>query len=216
LAAKAFARSAAYDAAISNWFAGELKSAAPEWRAFGGKLVQALRYGENSHQDAALYLSDRGRPGVATARQVQGKELSYNNINDTDAAFDLVCEFDGATPAVAIIKHSNPCGVATGESSKDAYLKALACDPVSAYGGIIALNQTIDKDAAAEIAKTFTEVVIAPDATEEAKTVFASKKNLRLLLTGGLADPRASGLLVRSVAGGFLAQSRDNSNADDL
>jgi phosphoribosylaminoimidazolecarboxamide formyltransferase/IMP cyclohydrolase len=147
---------------------------------------------------------------------VQGKELSYNNINDTDAAFDLVCEFDGATPAVAIIKHSNPCGVATGESSKDAYLKALACDPVSAYGGIIALNQTIDKDAAAEIAKTFTEVVIAPDATEEAKAVFASKKNLRLLLTRGLADPRASGLLVRSVAGGFLAQSRDNSNADDL
>jgi phosphoribosylaminoimidazolecarboxamide formyltransferase/IMP cyclohydrolase len=177
LAAKAFARSAAYDAAISNWFADELKSSAPEWRAFGGKLVQALRYGENSHQEAALYLSDRGRHGVATARQVQGKELSYNNINDTDAAFDLVCEFDGATPAVAIIKHSNPCGVATGESSKEAYLKALACDPVSAYGGIIALNQTIDKDAAAEIAKTFTEVVIAPDATDEAKAVFASKKN---------------------------------------
>jgi phosphoribosylaminoimidazolecarboxamide formyltransferase/IMP cyclohydrolase len=216
LAAKAFARSAAYDAAISNWFANEIGTVTPEWRAFGGKLGQSLRYGENAHQSAALYISDRGRAGVATARQLQGKELSYNNINDTDAAFELVSEFDAKAPAVAIIKHANPCGVAVGGSLKDAYLKALASDPVSAYGGIVAFNQPIDKSAAEEVAKIFTEVVIAPDATAEAKAIFAAKKNLRLLLTGGLANSRAAGLLVKSVAGGFLAQSRDASNADDL
>jgi len=216
LAAKAFARSAAYDAAISNWFAGVIGAAAPEWRAIGGQRAQALRYGENSHQSAALYISDRSRPGVATARQLQGKELSYNNINDTDAAFELVSEFDAASPAVAIIKHANPCGVAVGGSLTDAYLKALASDPVSAFGGIVALNQPIDKSAAEEITKVFTEVVIAPDASDEAKAIFAGKKNLRLLLTGGLADSRAAGLFVKSVAGGFLAQSRDASNADDL
>jgi phosphoribosylaminoimidazolecarboxamide formyltransferase/IMP cyclohydrolase len=216
LAAKAFARTAAYDAAISNWFAGELGTVAPEWRALGGRLGQALRYGENAHQTAALYISDRSRSGVATARQLQGKELSYNNINDTDAAFELVCEFDAKTPAVAIIKHANPCGVAVGSSIKDAYVKALACDPTSAYGGIVALNQPIDRSAAEEIAKIFTEVVIAPDATDEAKAIFAAKKNLRLLLTGGLADSRAPGIQVRSVAGGFLVQSRDPANADDM
>jgi phosphoribosylaminoimidazolecarboxamide formyltransferase/IMP cyclohydrolase len=216
LAAKAFARSAAYDAAISNWFANVLETPAPAWRAFGGKLAQTLRYGENAHQAAALYISDRGRAGVATSRQLQGKELSYNNINDTDAAFELVSEFDGKSPAVAIIKHSNPCGVATGGSLKDAYLKALASDSVSAFGGIVALNQAIDQSAAEEITKIFTEVVIAPDATDEAKAIFAAKKNLRLLLTGGLADGRATGLLVKSVAGGFLVQTRDNKNSDDL
>lgn len=216
LAAKAFARSAAYDAAISNWFAGAIDSVAPEWRAIGGKRAQALRYGENSHQSAALYISDRSRPGVATARQLQGKELSYNNINDTDAAFELVSEFYAALPAVAIIKHANPCGVAVAGSLTDAYLKALASDPVSAFGGIVALNQPIDKSAAEEITKVFTEVVIAPDASDGAKAIFAAKKNLRLLLTGGLADSRAVGLFVKSVAGGFLAQSHDASNADDL
>jgi len=216
LAAKAFARSAAYDAAISNWFAGAIESSAPEWRAFGGKLAQALRYGENAHQSAALYVTDRGRVGVATARQLQGKELSYNNINDTDAAFELVSEFDAKLPAVAIIKHANPCGVAVGGTLTDAYLKALASDPVSAFGGIVALNQPIDKEAAEAITKVFTEVVIAPDATDEAKAIFAAKKNLRLLLTGGLANSRTGGLLVKSVAGGFLMQSRDASNADDL
>ena len=216
LAAKAFARSAAYDAAISNWFAGVLGTSAPEWRAFGGKLAQSLRYGENAHQSAALYISDRSRGGVATSRQLQGKELSYNNINDTDAAFELVSEFDVKSPAVAIIKHSNPCGVAIGGSLKDAYLKALASDSVSAFGGIVALNQPIDKAAAEEITKIFTEVVIAPDATEDAKAIFAAKKNLRLLLTGGLADSRAQGLLVKSVAGGFLVQTRDDKNSDDL
>jgi phosphoribosylaminoimidazolecarboxamide formyltransferase/IMP cyclohydrolase len=153
---------------------------------------------------------------VATARQLQGKELSYNNINDTDAAFELVSEFDAKLPAVAIIKHANPCGVAVGGTLTDAYLKALASDPVSAFGGIVALNQAIDKEAAEAITKVFTEVVIAPEATDEAKAIFAAKKNLRLLLTGGLADSRVGGLLVKSVAGGFLVQSRDASNADDL
>ena len=216
LAAKAYARTAAYDAAISNWFAREIGSVAPEYLAFGGKLGQALRYGENAHQTAALYLLAENRVGVATARQIQGKELSYNNINDTDAAFELVSEFDTSVPAVAIIKHANPCGVATGSSLPDAYRKALASDPVSAFGGIIALNQTIDAAAAEEMTKIFTEVVIAPDATDEAKAIFAAKKNLRLLLTGGLANSRAAGLNFKSVAGGFLVQSRDASNADDL
>ncbi|MEQ1716878.1 MAG: bifunctional phosphoribosylaminoimidazolecarboxamide formyltransferase/IMP cyclohydrolase, partial [Hyphomicrobium sp.] len=191
MAAKAFARTAAYDAAISNWFAGELKTAAPAWRAFGGRLGQALRYGENPHQEAAVYISDCERRGVATARQLQGKELSYNNLNDTDAAFELVSEFNAALPAVAIIKHANPCGVATGATLLEAYLKAFACDTVSAFGGIVALNQPIDAKAAEEITKIFTEVVIAPDATDEARAIFASKKNLRLLVTGGLADARA-------------------------
>ncbi|MET0638447.1 MAG: bifunctional phosphoribosylaminoimidazolecarboxamide formyltransferase/IMP cyclohydrolase [Hyphomicrobium sp.] len=216
LAAKAFARTAAYDAAISNWFARELGTGTPEWRAFGGHLGQALRYGENAHQTAALYLSSDARVGVTTARQLQGKELSYNNINDTDAAFELVSEFDPKTPAVAIIKHANPCGVAVNASLAEAYRQALACDPVSAFGGIIALNRTIDGATAEEMSKIFTEVVIAPDATDDAKAIFAAKKNLRLLLTGGLADSRAPGLNFKSVAGGFLVQSRDASNADDL
>jgi phosphoribosylaminoimidazolecarboxamide formyltransferase/IMP cyclohydrolase len=216
MAAKAFARTAAYDAAISNWFAGELKTEAPTWRAIGGRLDQALRYGENPHQQAAVYVSDCTRHGVATARQIQGKELSYNNLNDTDAAFELVSEFDAKTPAVAIIKHANPCGVATGSGIADAYAKAFACDTVSAFGGIIACNQIIDGKSAEEITKIFTEVVIAPDATDEAKAIFAAKKNLRLLVTGGLADPRAKGLAVRTIAGGFLVQSRDDGNIDDL
>lgn len=210
LAAKAFARTAAYDAAISNWFAGQNKTVAPVWRAVGGRLGQALRYGENPHQAAAMYVADCTKYGVATARQIQGKDLSYNNINDTDAAFELVSEFERATPAVAIIKHANPCGVAEGKTLRDAYLKALASDPVSAFGGIIAVNQTLDRASAEEIVKIFTEAVIAPDATEEAKAVFAAKKNLRLLLTGGLADPRAKGLLVKSISGGLLVQTRDN------
>ena len=216
MSAKAFARTAAYDAAISNWFAGHLATDAPVWRAFGGRLGQALRYGENPHQTAAVYVSDCTRHGVATARQLQGKELSYNNINDTDAAFELVCEFAAETPAVAIIKHANPCGVATGASLKDAYLKAYACDTVSAFGGIVALNQPIDAEAAEEITNIFTEVVIAPDASDEAKAIFAAKKNLRLLLTSGLADPRGQALTFRSIAGGMLVQSRDNGNIDDL
>jgi phosphoribosylaminoimidazolecarboxamide formyltransferase/IMP cyclohydrolase len=217
LAAKAFARTAAYDAAISNWLARELKQRAPSWRSIGGHVAQQLRYGENPHQWAAFYTTSEQRPGVATARQHQGKELSYNNLNDTDAAFELVAEFDPRTAAaVAIIKHANPCGVAIASTLAEAYSKALRCDPVSAFGGIIALNGTLDAAAAREITSIFTEVVIAPDATDEAKAIFAEKKNLRLLTTGGLPDPRAEGIAFRSLAGGFLVQARDNAVVEDM
>ena len=216
LAAKAFARTAAYDAAISSWFAGEINETAPKWRTFSGELAQHLRYGENPHQTAAFYRTSEQRTGVATAVQHQGKELSYNNLNDTDAAYELVAEFDANVPTVAIIKHMNPCGVATGATFKDAFQRALRCDSVSAFGGIIALNGELDAATAEEIAKLFTEVVIAPSATDEAKAVFAAKKNLRLLTTGGLPNPRQTGLVLRSLAGGLLVQSRDNGVVDDL
>jgi len=217
LAAKAFARAAAYDAAISGWFADALAIDHPAWRAFGGRLEQVMRYGENPHQSAAFYVTGDDRPGVATARQVQGKQLSYNNINDTDAAYELVAEFDPSTvAAVAIIKHANPCGVATAATLAEAYRKALACDPVSAFGGIVALNRTLDADAAEEIVKIFTEVIIAPDVTEEAVAIVAAKKNLRLLLAGRIPDPKAAGLTVKSVAGGLLVQSRDSGTVDAL
>ena len=217
LAAKAFARTAAYDAAISGWFAREIGETAPSWQTFGGRLAQRLRYGENPHQWAAFYRTSEQRPGVATAIQHQGKELSYNNLNDTDAAFELVAEFDPAEcAAAAIIKHANPCGVARAGTLKEAYLLALRCDPVSAFGGIIALNRAIDAEAAEEITRIFTEVVIAPDATPEAKSIFAGKKNLRLLTTGGLPDPRAPGVTFRSLAGGFLMQSRDAASVDAM
>jgi len=217
LAQKAFARTAVYDSAISNWLALQMDLAAPPYLAFGGKLAASLRYGENPHQSAAFYTSGEQRRGVATARQVQGKELSYNNVNDTDAAFELIAEFDPArSAACAIIKHANPCGVAEAATLIEAYERALRCDPVSAFGGIIALNRTLDAGAAAGIVKIFTEVIIAPDADEEAMALVAAKKNLRLLLTGGLPDPRAEGLTFRTVAGGFLAQSRDNANVDDM
>jgi phosphoribosylaminoimidazolecarboxamide formyltransferase/IMP cyclohydrolase len=217
LAAKAYARTAAYDAAISNWFAETLHNDAPDYRAFGGRLLQQLRYGENPHQSAAFYKAPGERFGVATARQVQGKELSYNNINDTDAAYECVAEFDPRrTAACAIIKHANPSGVAEGGSLVDAYRKALACDSTSAFGGIVALNRTLDADAAKAITEIFTEVIIAPDATDEAIKIVAAKKNLRLLLTGGLPDPRAHGLTVKSVAGGLLVQSRDNAVVDEM
>jgi phosphoribosylaminoimidazolecarboxamide formyltransferase/IMP cyclohydrolase len=217
LAAKAYARTAAYDAAISNWFAVQLKDNAPDYRAFGGRLVQSLRYGENPHQIAAFYRTPDHRSGVATARQVQGKELSYNNINDTDAAYECVAEFDAKrTAAVAIIKHANPCGVAEGSDLVSAYRKALACDSTSAFGGIVALNRTLDAEAARAITEIFTEVIIAPDATDEAIAIVAAKKNLRLLLAGGLPDPRALGLTAKTVAGGLLVQSRDNAVVDDM
>lgn len=217
LAAKAFARTAAYDAAISGWFAESLGLGAPVWRSVAGKLHSVMRYGENPHQEAGFYLTGEKRAGVASAKQLQGKQLSYNNINDTDAAFELVGEFDPArTAAVAIIKHANPCGVAEAATIKQAYLKALACDPVSAFGGIVALNQTLDAEAAEEIVKVFTEVIIAPDATEAAQAIVAAKKNLRLLVTGGLPDPRAKGIAAKTVAGGLLIQSRDNGTVDDL
>src|SRR3954447_6427902 len=217
LAAKAYGRTAVYDAAISNWFSGALNDDAPGYRAFGGKLAQPLRYGENPHQTAAFYRLPGKRFGVATARQLQGKALSYNNINDTDAAYECIAEFDPKrTPACVIVKHANPCGVAEDDSLIDAYKKALACDPTSASGGIVALNGTLDAEAARAITEIFTEVIIAPDATDEAIAIVAAKKNLRLLLAGGLPDPRANGLMVKSVAGGLLVQSRDNAVADDL
>jgi phosphoribosylaminoimidazolecarboxamide formyltransferase / IMP cyclohydrolase len=217
LAAKAYARTAAYDAAISNWFAGELNTTAPDFRTFGGRLIQALRYGENPHQHAAFYRTPDHRAGVATSRQLQGKELSYNNINDTDAAYECLAEFDARrTPAVVIVKHANPCGVAEGADLVSAYRSALACDPTSAFGGIVALNRTLDADAARAITEIFTEVIIAPDATEEAIAIVAGKKNLRLLLAGSLPDPRSIGLTAKTVAGGMLVQSRDNAVVDDM
>jgi len=217
LAAKAYARTAAYDAAISNWFAGQLKIEAPDFRAIGGKLIQSLRYGENPHQSAAFYRTPDRRPGVSTARQLQGKELSYNNINDTDAAYECVGEFDASrTAACVIVKHANPCGVAEGTDLISAYRKALACDSTSAFGGIIAMNRQLDADTAREITKIFTEVIIAPDASEEAIAIIGARKNLRLLLAGALPDPRIPGLTAKTVAGGLLVQSRDNAVVDDM
>ncbi len=211
LAQAAFARTAAYDAAVSNWMAAAVNVEAPRHRSFAGKLAQGLRYGENPHQKAVFYKDGSGRQGVATARQWQGKELSYNNINDTDAAFELVAEFDPADQAaVAIIKHANPCGVARGASLGEAYRRAYDCDRTSAFGGIIALNRALDAETAEEISKLFTEVVIAPGASDEARAIFAGKKNLRLLTSSGLPDPLARGLAFRQVAGGFLVQDRDN------
>ena len=217
LAAKAYARTAAYDAAISNWFAAELKIEAPDFRSFGGRLIQTLRYGENPHQSAAFYRLPDRRPGVSTARQLQGKELSYNNINDTDAAYEAVSEFDPKrTAACVIVKHANPCGVAEGKDLVSAYRKALACDSTSAYGGIIALNRTLDTETATAVTEIFTEVIIAPDATDEAIAIVGKRKNLRLLLAGQLPDPRAAGLTAKTVAGGLLVQSRDNAVVDDM
>jgi phosphoribosylaminoimidazolecarboxamide formyltransferase/IMP cyclohydrolase len=217
LAAKAFARTAAYDAEVSTWLLAVAGETAPRYRAFGGRLIQSLRYGENPHQWAAFYASGAGVKGVATARQVQGKELSYNNINDTDAAFECVAEFDPALAAACVIvKHANPCGVAVGASLAEAYGRALACDPVSAFGGIVALNRRLDAAAAREIASIFTEVIIAPGADDEAMAIIAARKNLRLLLTDGLPDARRAGVQVKSVSGGLLVQSRDAGAIDDL
>ena len=210
LARTAYARTAAYDAAVSSWMAGAQGDVAPRRRAFAGTLKQTMRYGENPHQGAAFYTDGTGRPGVATARQHQGRELSYNNINDTDAAFELVAEFaPGDGPACAIIKHANPCGVARGASLTEAYQKAFDCDRTSAFGGIVALNKALDGATAEEIVKIFTEVVIAPGADDDARAIFAAKKNLRLLTTGALPDPRMPILAYKQVAGGFLVQDKD-------
>jgi phosphoribosylaminoimidazolecarboxamide formyltransferase/IMP cyclohydrolase len=216
LAAKAYARTAAYDSTISNWFARTLDYNDIPYRGFGGQLAEVMRYGENPHQWAAFYRNGETRPGVATATQLQGKSLSYNNLNDTDAAFELISEFDAKVPAVAIIKHANPCGVATGTTLLDAYIKAQRCDPVSAFGGIVALNQEIDEATAVEIVKVFTEVIVAPSASDAAQKIIATKKNLRLLVTGALADPKQAGVTFKSLAGGMLVQSRDNGRLDDV
>ncbi|MEJ0015134.1 MAG: bifunctional phosphoribosylaminoimidazolecarboxamide formyltransferase/IMP cyclohydrolase [Acetobacteraceae bacterium] len=215
LAGEAYARTAAYDSAIAAWFAERRGEAFPHRLAVAGTRRQTLRYGENPHQAAAFYVTG-DRRGVATAVQVQGKELSYNNLNDTDAAFECVAEFDA--PTVAIIKHANPCGVASAATLADAWERALRCDPVSAFGGIVAVNRVLDGATAEKIAAILTEVIVAPDADDAARAILARKKNLRLLLTGGMPDPAAGGLTLRSVAGGFLAQTRDNGRvtAQDL
>jgi phosphoribosylaminoimidazolecarboxamide formyltransferase/IMP cyclohydrolase len=217
MAAAAYARTAAYDAAISNWFADELNLGMMRHRAVGGVLKEEMRYGENPHQAAGFYITGENRPGVATAVLLQGKQLSYNNINDTDAAYELVAEFRPEQgPACAIIKHANPCGVATGPSLADAYRRALACDSTSAFGGIIALNRELDAETAREIVKLFTEVIIAPSVSDEAKAIVAAKPNLRLLAAGGLPDPRKAGITAKTVSGGLLVQSRDNAMVEDM
>lgn len=215
----AYARTAAYDAAVSTWMAGAIGEEQPRRKAIAGAHVQTLRYGENPHQSASFYSDGSVRAGVSTATQLQGKALSYNNINDTDAAFELVAEFDPADgPACAIIKHANPCGVARGATLAEAYKSAFDCDRTSAFGGIIALNQTLDAATAAQIVEIFTEVVIAPSISDEAKAIFAAKKNLRLLETGGLPDIHMVGQVWKQVSGGYLIQDRDNGfiGLDDL
>jgi len=208
LAGAAYAHTAAYDSAIAAWMADHQGEIFPDRLVRAGRRQQVLRYGENPHQQAALYIGGPVRAGVATAAQLQGKELSYNNLNDTNAAFELAAEF--GEPTIAIIKHANPCGVASGPVLRDAYLRALACDPVSAFGGIIAANCPLDGETSEEIAKLFAEVVIAPAMTPEAREVFAAKKNLRLLEAGAMPDPGATGLVLTPLAGGFLAQTRDD------
>ena len=215
LAFKAFARTAAYDSIISNWISNELDIPLGKYKSIGGIEHQKLRYGENPHQKAKFFNDGSNVCGLITANQIQGKELSYNNINDTNAAFELVSEFDPSLKsAVAIIKHANPCGVATDDNLNSAYNKALRCDSVSAFGGIIALNKELDSETAKEISKIFTEVIIAPSISNEAKNILSSKKNLRVLITGGLADPEKSGIMIKSIAGGFLAQTKDNITVD--
>lgn len=211
-AAKAYAATAAYDAMISSWFAfADQGEAFPETLNISLKRGQALRYGENPHQQAAFYAATGpAARGIGQARQLQGKELSYNNYNDADAALELVSEFRDGPPTAVIVKHANPCGVASGATLAEAYAAAFACDTVSAFGGIIAVNRPLDRATAEQITGIFTEVVVAPDADEEALALFAAKKNLRLLLTGALPDPARAGLFAKSIAGGWLVQGRDN------
>lgn len=216
LAGKAFARTASYDAAISQWFGAQSTEPFGSYFATGGIKLQALRYGENPHQQAAFYSAPGRAFGIAAARQLQGKELSYNNINDTDAALECLAEFGGSGQAACVIvKHANPCGVAVGKNSVEAYRKALACDPVSAFGGIIALSQPLDADTASEITELFTEVIIAPYADEKAVEIISRKKNLRLLLLDG-KPVSGSGLALKSVGGGLLVQTRDTMSVDSM
>ncbi len=216
-AAKAYSATAAYDSMISQWFAfADQQQFFPDMLAINGNRAEELRYGENPHQRAALYLPiGPHSSGIAQAEQVQGKELSYNNYNDADAALELVSEFRDGPPTVVIVKHANPCGVATGETLIEAYRAALECDSVSAFGGIVAVNRPLDGATAEAITEIFTEVVAAPAADDAAKAVFAKKKNLRLLLTGDLPDPKRGGLMVKPITGGLLVQSRDNGFVPD-
>ncbi len=213
LTASAFARTAAYDAAIAHWFAQGRGETFPQTLVLAAERAQLLRYGENPHQQAALYVTPQPRPGVATARQVQGKELSYNNLNDTDAAYALAAEF--AAPAAAIIKHANPCGVAVADELAAAYARALACDPVSAFGGIIAVHRTLDAATAEAIARLFVEGVIGPDLAPAAAQILGRKAALRVLVAGAVPDPAASGVTLRSLAGGYLLQTADTGRVDE-
>ena len=215
LAAKAYSRTGAYDTAISGWFNEQVGDTSPPRIAFGGTLKQTLRYGENPHQQAAFYTNSENRLGVATAEQLQGKELSYNNFNDTDAAFELVAEFSDQ-PACVIVKHANPCGVALADDLTTAYQRALACDTESAFGGIIAFNRALDAETAAECADLFAEVIIAPEIDAGTRDVLAAKKNLRVLVTGGMPDPTANAPTIRTLAGGYLLQGRDNQVLDEV
>jgi phosphoribosylaminoimidazolecarboxamide formyltransferase / IMP cyclohydrolase len=217
LAAKAFARTAAYDRAIANWFGKQLDVTTPDYFSVAGKLHQSLRYGENPHQHAAVYKTNDGRSGIVDAEQIQGKELSYNNINDADAALEMIREFGGSEQAACVIvKHANPCGVALGATSVEAYLKALACDSTSAFGGILAFNRKLDGKTAEEISKLFTEVIIAPSADADALTILSAKKNLRLLLLADLAMPSSRTTLVKSISGGLLVQTSDSFSEMEL
>lgn len=213
LAAEAFSRTAAYDSEIANWFSNEVNIKNPRYFTVTGSNPKTLRYGENPHQSASLYKTSSDRKGVGTAIQIQGKELSYNNLNDTDAAFELVAEFD--EPAVAIIKHANPCGVAIGTNVMEAYQKALQCDQTSAFGGIIAINAELTGELATEISKIFTEVIIAPHVTEKAKKVLMEKKDIRVLETGGLPNPRMTENCIKRIAGGFLLQDGDSGMVEE-
>lgn len=209
MSATAYARTGAYDAAISNWYAKQLEIDYPKRKVFAGELKQTMRYGENSHQSAAFYVTGENRPGVATAEQLNGKELSYNNVNDTDAAFELVSEFKDDTACV-IVKHANPCGVAVGDNLKNAYLRAYSCDTESAFGGIVAFNKTLDGETAEELSKIFLEVVIAPQIDEDALAILSGKKNVRVLQTGGMPNAGDTADMVKTMSGGLLVQSKDN------
>ena len=208
MALKAFKKTSTYDQAISQWMSSKKEGAFLELFSINGKLQEELRYGENPHQRGAFYKIDNSRFGVSTARQVQGKELSYNNFNDTDAAFELVSEF--RDPAVAIIKHANPCGVAESKNLLNSYKKALSCDPISAFGGVIAVNRPLNENVAREIIKLFTEVIIAPKISAGAQKIFKKKKNIRVLETGGMPNSLNTQLQIRSLAGGMLVQDVDN------
>ena len=214
LAAKTFSRTAQYDAAIANWLTEQTTQNTPKYRSFAGILQQELRYGENPHQQAAVYKTNDLTPGVVSARQIQGKALSYNNFNDANAAFELVSEFPEDQAAIAIIKHANPCGVAIADKQLDAWHAALACDPVSAFGGVIALNREISPDTAEAICRLFIEVVIAPAASQQALDILASKKNLRLLLTKHMLNPDRKMMEVKAISGGLLVQEQDNGQVD--
>ncbi|WP_433529848.1 bifunctional phosphoribosylaminoimidazolecarboxamide formyltransferase/IMP cyclohydrolase [Micromonospora sp. CA-263727] len=208
LAARAFADIAEYDVAVADWFAASLAPAADGWPEFAGLALRrqaVLRYGENPHQDAALYADPASPPGLAQAEQLHGKEMSYNNYVDADAAWRAANDFAGQ-PAVAIIKHANPCGIAVGADVAEAHRKAHACDPVSAFGGVIAVNRPVTVELAGQIAEIFTEVVVAPGYEPGAAEALQAKKNIRLLRA---PEYRPRPAEWRQVTGGVLVQLRD-------